>query len=129
MDPKLRVVTRLPLEEVWGEDGFPISAEKLRSLQTQDVTNLLRVGPINFIVADIGMPLQWIDPTDCYQFWNKEIKAHLAAPDQKCMFDESQAAIFTLPPSGAGKKNSLSSLLSVTTDLSGVWHKLGQSKC
>jgi hypothetical protein len=87
MDPKHRVVTRLPVEEVWREDGSPISVQKLRPLQTQDIANLLQLGPVNFIIADIGMPLRWIDLTDCYRFWKTEIKVHLAAPDQKPTLD------------------------------------------
>jgi len=105
MDPKPRVVIRLPLEEVWQEDGFPISMEKLRPLQTQDVANLLRVGPVNFIVADVGMPLRWIDPSDCYRFWNAEMKAHLAAPDQKCTLDEFPGGYFYFASEWRKKEN------------------------
>jgi hypothetical protein len=94
MDPEHRVVTSLPLAEVWREDGFSVSVQKLRSLQTQDLANLLQVGPVNFIVADIGMPLQWIDSIDCYRFWKTEIKTHLAAPDQKCTLDEFPGGYF-----------------------------------
>jgi hypothetical protein len=88
MDPKLRVVTRLPLEEVWREDGSSASTLRIRPLRSQDVANLLVLGPVKFVVADVGLPLTWIDPTDCYRFWSKEIKENLAAPDQKCSLDE-----------------------------------------
>jgi hypothetical protein len=94
MDPKRRVVTRLPLEEVWREDGFSVSVQKLRSLRTEDVANLLRAGPVKFVLADAGMPLQWIDQTNCYRFWKTEIKTHLAAPDQKCKLDEFPGGYF-----------------------------------
>ncbi len=94
MDPKLRVVTCLPLEQVWREDGVLISEHRLRSLQSQDVASLLRFGPVNFVVADLGMPLKWIDSSDCYRFWNTEIKPQLAAPDQKCLLDEFPGSYF-----------------------------------
>jgi hypothetical protein len=94
MEPKQRVVTRLPLEEVWREDGALASVQKLRTLQAQDVADLLRVGPVNFVVADVGTPLRWIDSTDCYRFWSTEINVHLAAPDQKCTLDEFPGGYF-----------------------------------
>src|SRR5437764_74771 len=94
MDPKLRVVARLPLEEVWRADGNVISVIKLRSLRTEEVANLLRVGPVNFVVAEIGIPLRWIDSTDCYVFWKTELKTHLAAPDQRGTLDEFPCGYF-----------------------------------
>jgi hypothetical protein len=87
MDPRNRVVASLPLEGLWRDDGHVISVDKLRSLKTEDVANLLRVGPVNFVVAEAGLPLRWIDSTDCYAFWKREVKGHLAEPDQKCTLD------------------------------------------
>jgi hypothetical protein len=40
------------------------------------------------------MPLRWIDATDCYQLWNTEIKAHLAAPDQRGTLDQFPGGYF-----------------------------------
>jgi hypothetical protein len=104
MGPKLKVVTRLPLEEVWREDGLPASTQKMRLLHAQDIANLLRVGPVNFVVADIGMPLRWIDSTDCYKFWNTEIKAHLADPDQRCALDDFPGGYFYFASEWRGKE-------------------------
>jgi hypothetical protein len=94
MDPLKRVVLTLPLESVWREDGSLFSNEKLRSLKAQGVADLLRAGPVNFVVAEAGMPLHWIDSTDCYAFWKTELKTHLAAPDQRCTLDEFPGGYF-----------------------------------
>src|SRR5215831_12860028 len=93
MDPKLRIVTRLPLEELWREAGV-ITASRSRSLTKDDIAALLRNGLVQFVVADVGKPLQWIGLQDCYPFWKKEVKPHIASertvleefPDEYCYF-------------------------------------------
>ncbi|HEX7284735.1 MAG TPA: hypothetical protein VF532_01045 [Candidatus Angelobacter sp.] len=51
------------------------------TLDEEGISNLLRVGPVIFAVADVGLALRWIDPGERYQFWKEEVKAHLAASD------------------------------------------------
>ena len=77
MDIKLKIVTHLPLRELWRDDGF-ISASRGRSLTRDDITDLLWAGAVSFVVADVGLSLQWIQLDDCYQFWKDEVKSHLA---------------------------------------------------
>jgi hypothetical protein len=78
MDAKLKIATQLPLRELWRDNGFTINSRG-RSLSRDDITELLRTGLVQFVVADIGLPLQWIQLHDCYSFWKNEVKPHLAS--------------------------------------------------
>ncbi|MGE5321616.1 MAG: hypothetical protein ACM3SW_02055 [Actinomycetota bacterium] len=77
MDPQLKVVTRLPLQELWTKDGL-VSSARGRSLTAEDISNLLRMGPLIFVIADVGMAPHWIEPGKCCEFWKEEAKPHLA---------------------------------------------------
>jgi hypothetical protein len=93
MDPKLRIVTRLPLEELWREDRV-VPASRGRFLTKDDIAALLRNRLVQFIVADVGKPLQWIALQDCHPFWKNEVKPHIAGeravlegfPGEYCYF-------------------------------------------
>jgi hypothetical protein len=77
MDPRLKVVTRLPLEELWTVDGL-VSTARGRSRTAEDITSLLGTGLVTFVVADVGVAPYRIELGSCYEFWKKEIKPHLA---------------------------------------------------
>src|SRR5947207_4176659 len=81
MDSQLRIVTRLPLQELWRDDET-FTHVRERWLTANDVTALLKLGPVQFVLADVGMPLSWISLNECYQFWKNEVKPHLAKSDQ-----------------------------------------------
>jgi hypothetical protein len=95
MDASLKVVTRLPLEELWTDDGFTTTS-RTRSLTANDITCLLRCRRVHFVVADLGASPRWIPLNDCYDFWKREALPHLAAqesgiflndfPDGYCYF-------------------------------------------
>ena len=76
MQPEERIVTRLPLTELWSPEG-PLATERLRRVGRQEIKALLRTGPVHFVVADVGLPLRWIALTDAYKFWKQELKPHL----------------------------------------------------
>lgn len=57
MDPALRIVTRLPLAELWTERG-PVAATRERLLGRAEVKSLLQAGPVQFVVADCGKALR-----------------------------------------------------------------------
>lgn len=87
MESALRVVTRLPIDEVWDEHG-PLGLRKERRLSENDITNLLRSGPLRFVVADVGKRLRWIDPAECYDFWKDAVKLHIADPGTAITLDK-----------------------------------------
>ena len=76
MDPALRVVTHLPLPELWTERGL-IAAARERTLGRAEVKSLLKAGPVQFVVADVGKPLRWIPDEDRFVFWKIEARDHI----------------------------------------------------
>jgi len=79
VDAKLRIVTQLPLRGLWTDRG-PITACKGRALSSEAIRELLRCGPVQFVVVDVGLKPRWISRDDCYRFWMDEVKQHLAEP-------------------------------------------------
>lgn len=82
MDPKLRIVTQLPLRGLW-RDNSAIQAFRGRALSSSDIRELLRLGPVQFVVVDVGLKPRWIELDDCYRFWMDEVQHHLVEPDAK----------------------------------------------
>ena len=64
MDLKFRVVTQLPLQELWRASGF-----------------------VQFVVVDAGAAPQWIPASECFNFWKTEVKPHLASEDRISLQD------------------------------------------
>jgi hypothetical protein len=90
MDAKLRIITHLPLAELWRDDGLATS-ERERSLTDAGVRQLLKLGPVQFVVADLGGAPQWIPERECLAFWNNEVRPHLAS-DRIVRLDEFPGA-------------------------------------
>ena len=76
MDPAKRIVVSLPLEELWTREG-PLMAQKRRDLSLGEIVRLLRAGPVRFVVADLGQPMEWVVEADCFTFWKSEAKRHV----------------------------------------------------
>ena len=80
MDPNQKIVTQLPLSELWVGSRL-ISTIKCRDLDSAAVVELLRAQPVRFVVADVGKPLDWIPNNETYDFWKTEARDHLAKND------------------------------------------------
>lgn len=105
MDAKLRIVTHLPLRELWRDDGFSTTARG-KSLTHDEVRVFLKSGPVQFVVVDVGIAPRWIRPSECFDFWKKEVKRHLASggkaylnefPGEYCYFASQWEAETTTP--------------------------------
>jgi hypothetical protein len=81
MDHALKVVTQLPPRELLRYDGLETYA-RIRSLTEDDIRDLLRSGPIQFVIVDVGSPPYWIQLTECFQSWKSEACPHLAKKTQ-----------------------------------------------
>ena len=89
MDIKHRVVTRLPLQELWNDQGS-LSQHRLRDLSISDLRTLLGSGKVQFVIVDVGHWPLWLSKESCFQIWKTEIRPHLAEPTQ-------QAALMDFP--------------------------------
>jgi hypothetical protein len=48
-------------------------------LTCEDVRQLLRLGPVQFVVADVGVAPRWIPESECFHSWKNEVQLHLAS--------------------------------------------------
>ena len=71
------VTTRLPLPNLQTPRGDAVRAG---DAGVATIRALLRRGPVRFVIADVGVPLRWVDEADCYDEWKREIKAHVSDP-------------------------------------------------
>ena len=77
-----RIVTTFPLQSLW-TDEEQLEASRERYLTASELTELLRIHAVEFIVAEVGAPLKPISVDKCYEFWESEIKRHLLSPRGK----------------------------------------------
>ncbi|HEV3163208.1 MAG TPA: hypothetical protein VGZ22_04140 [Isosphaeraceae bacterium] len=74
-----RVVTRLPLTELWDGAG-KLRSIRVRDVGARDITDLLRIWSAHFLVAEVGRTLRWVSPSHRYSFWRAELRPHLVEP-------------------------------------------------
>ena len=86
METSQKLVVTMPLEALWQENGAPIS-ERVRTLSSTDIADLLRAGSVRFVVADVGRPLQWIPLNQCFEFWKAKLKHNICDAGGKIPLD------------------------------------------
>jgi hypothetical protein len=90
-----RTVTRLPLEQLWRGSASEMGTRRC-ALTADEIAELLREGPVEFVVADVGHKLRWIALTDCYVFWKSEVKPNLGVAGSRLPLDSfPQAYCYT----------------------------------
>jgi len=93
MESSQRIVRRIAVEELWRDDGVSITLRR-ESLNADDITMLLHISLIEFVVADVGLALRWIKPDDSYGFWKNDVNAHLAEPHGQASLDNFPQSYF-----------------------------------
>ena len=88
-----RVVSGLPLDEVWSADG-PLQLHRGEDLDRSAVETLLRKDPVQFIVAEIGAPLEWIPLGDSRKFWRRDAAERLVGPKETGRLDDFTESYF-----------------------------------
>lgn len=78
MPSKQRVIMQLPLAEL-RDDQAPLTRQ--RDVGKEQIAELLRQGPVRFVVADCGHPLRWIAIEDRFRFWKDKVQPYLVEPD------------------------------------------------
>lgn len=82
-----RIVTHIPLNEIWNTDKI-FDAARGAYLTESDIRQALRNGSVKFVVANVGDKLEWIDAPNCYTFWKHDLKGHVVGlTDKKCLED------------------------------------------
>jgi hypothetical protein len=86
MDTANRIVTQLPLPELWDTRG-PLTATRQRPLAAGEVAAFLRVNPLppsaRFVIADVGQPLHWFDCKAMLVFWRETARVRIVEPAEQ----------------------------------------------
>ena len=86
MRPDQRIVTKIPLTELWDEGGA-LSGERIRQLDENLIRGLMGTGQVQFIVADCGAKLNWVPMPERFEFW-KTIRPQVADPSQPILLKQ-----------------------------------------
>lgn len=86
MDPRDRVVVAMPVQAPWTDKG-ELSAVRSRDLDGEAIRELLRRGPLRFVVADCGCRLRWIPPMERFAFWKADVTTHLWDAERRHLGD------------------------------------------
>ena len=86
MNQDHRIVTQLPLEELWVGQRL-ISTIKVKDLGPSEIAARLRAGMVRFVIADVGRPLEWLPTNERYEFWKDELQSHLATTENVILED------------------------------------------
>ena len=81
-----KIVTDIPLKTLW-TDKEQLQASRGSYLTGLEVEQLLKSSAIQFVVADPGQKLKWVDIDDCFRFWKTEVSKHLANDFNKIELD------------------------------------------
>src|SRR5215470_2874244 len=76
MDPRVKIVTHLPLTHLWNADG-DLHARPVTRIGRDEIVGLLNRHDVSFVVADVGHTLRWIANTEIYTFWKNEVQSRL----------------------------------------------------
>lgn len=86
MRPDQRIVTKLPLAELWDETGA-LPGERIRHLDESLIRGLMGIGQVQFIVADCGAKMNWISQQERFEFW-KMVWPQIADPMKPIQLDQ-----------------------------------------
>lgn len=78
MEPSQKIVTRIPLTELWNDRGSLV-CERIGNIDRVELTNLVATQSVQFIVANCGCQLNWIPLQETLVFW-KSIRNQIADP-------------------------------------------------
>ena len=75
----------MPLTETWDDSGI-LADKRVRNLDRSTLLELVRSGPVQFVVADPGLKLEWIPTEERFQFW-KAVRHQIADPQKRIRRD------------------------------------------
>jgi hypothetical protein len=87
MDIKDKVVTRLPLQELW-TTSKTLEHRRKRKLKKDDIKGIIKTNPVEFVFADVGHKLHWTNKGECFEIWKREIEKHLIENNEKINLED-----------------------------------------
>jgi hypothetical protein len=76
MNDNDKIIIKFPVNELF-KSNDKLTCIK-RQLNKDEIIEIIKTQPIEFVIADIGLKLKWIEIQDCYNFWKQEISNNLA---------------------------------------------------
>jgi len=82
MDLSHKIIDKMPLVDLWRENTF-LEAKRVKYLNQKAVSEILKNGPIRFVIANVGDKLIWIDLDECFKIYKTEIKEFIISDIDK----------------------------------------------
>jgi hypothetical protein len=86
MDLSHKIVDKIPLDCLWTEDIL-LEAKRIKYLNQKEVSEILKNGPIRFVIANVGDKLIWTDLGESYKIYKTEIKDFIISDIDKIDLD------------------------------------------
>lgn len=64
------------MDSLW-TDSTDLHLARKRYLTTSDIQEMLKNPALEFVIADVGHPLQWINSDQVFDCWKNELKPRL----------------------------------------------------
>ena len=87
MDPRLRRITRLPLEELWNDEGT-VEGTRGPYLRAEQIRELVRNGPVQFVQAALGELLRWVPLEERFDFWKTDLRPRVVETPARFYLDD-----------------------------------------
>jgi hypothetical protein len=81
----MRDFVRLPLDRLVTPHG---QAARIGDLGREAIRQLLRGGPVRFVVADLASGLRWVPGEERFRFWKEEVQPHLVEPGASVVLED-----------------------------------------
>jgi hypothetical protein len=82
-----KIVTKIPLETLWTEKE-ELDFKRHNYLNGEDLKELLKAGPVQFVIADVGQTLKWIPVEKSFESYKKDFKGHIVDDLEKIDLDK-----------------------------------------
>ena len=86
MDLSQKIVNKIPLDCLWTEKQL-LGAKRIKYLNQDEVSEILKNGPIVFVIANVGDKLIWTDLGESYKIYKTEIKDFIISDIDKIDLD------------------------------------------
>ncbi|GGG46790.1 hypothetical protein [Bizionia arctica] len=87
MDNSLKIVSKIPIIELWSAEEL-IEAKRERYLTKDELTEILKKYPVEFVIASLGENLKWIPVNKCFENWRSKIKDHVTNKNDRINLEE-----------------------------------------
>jgi hypothetical protein len=86
MDLSHKIVNKIPLDCLWTE-SILLEAKRIKYLNQQEVSEILKNGPIRFVIANVGDKLIWTDLEKSFEIYKTGIKDVIISDIDKINLD------------------------------------------